>query len=314
MALFDGFFNAEPVLDDSGNETGEYDRDYNSGSFTDYFGKIIGSGVCIHSAPDSFLVRLESGAAVVSPGYLFIQGYWLRNSEDYPITITGTAQVAIVAHLNMGSRRIELEARIVSQTYPDSLVLALVDPVAGTVQDTRHSKDICGIIDTAGELSQKVEWAVNYIDNKIEDKLAQVEADITAKQEELNQEIADQEARLDAKIEEAQQRIDSIVPDPIGTIKFSAAETMGENWLKCNGDFIGKTNYPELVEVLGAYPPPADKFNLISDNEIDAQITNGVMYDGRMWVYSYSSKKLYGVDLSGELPIKTVEVSSDSSS
>ena len=74
MALYDGFFDA--VLDE---ETGQYDREYDSAGFTEYFGEIIGSGVCVYQNPGSFKVRVENGAAVIAPGYLFIQGYWLRN-------------------------------------------------------------------------------------------------------------------------------------------------------------------------------------------------------------------------------------------
>jgi len=44
MSLYDGFFDAMPVLDQGGNETGEYDRAYASGDFVDYFNAFIGSG------------------------------------------------------------------------------------------------------------------------------------------------------------------------------------------------------------------------------------------------------------------------------
>lgn len=296
MAVYDGFFDA--VADE---ETGEFDRAYGSEDFTGYFAHIIGSGVCIHNNQDSFKVRFENGAAVVSPGYLFIEGYWLKNDEDYTISATGDATLAIVAHLNLGGRMIELEARSVAQAYPDSLVLALVNPAAGTAEDTRHNTDICGTIDTAGELTKKVEWALNYIDNEIEDKLAAAEAD-----------ILEQSKRLDSKIAEVQAQVDKIAPPPIGSIKFSASEDVGPGWLPCNGDFISESQYPELVAALGKLTPSGDKFKLISDGEIGTQISNGVLYNGRMWVYSYSTKKLYGVDVEGTEPIKEIAVTSNS--
>ena len=65
MALFDGFFDS--YYDET---TDAYDREYGSDEFTEYFDQMIGSGVCIHKNPDSFKVRLEDGAAIVSPGYL----------------------------------------------------------------------------------------------------------------------------------------------------------------------------------------------------------------------------------------------------
>lgn len=293
MAVYDGFFDA--VMDD---ETGEYDRTYESGDFTEYFSNIIGTGVCVHNDPDSFKVRLEEGRAVVGPGYLFIQGYWLKNDADYPIDLPGTGNYAIVAHLNLGKRMIELEARSVSQAYPDSLVLAIVSPTAA--EDTRHNTDICGVIDTAGELSKKVEWAVNYIDTEIESKLDQVEQDINA-----------QAAKLDAKIAEVQAVADSIVPPPIGSIKFSASQDVGEEWLRCDGSFINEAQYPELVAALGKLIPSGDKFQIISSGEVGPQITNGVVYGGRLWVYSYSAKKLYGVDLEGTAAVKEIALISE---
>ena len=132
MAVYDGFFDA--VLDD---ETEEYDRAYEPGDFTGYFEKIIGSGVCVHGNENSFKVRLENGKAVVSPGYLFIQGYWCKNDADYSIDLPGTGNYAIAAHLNLGQRMIELKAQSVAQSYPDSLVLAIVSP--SSAEDTRHT-------------------------------------------------------------------------------------------------------------------------------------------------------------------------------
>lgn len=294
MAVYDGFFDA--VVNE---ETGEYDREYESGSFVEYFGQIIGSGVCVHNDPDSFKVRFADGAAVIGPGYLFIQGYWLKNDGDYTIPLTDTGIMAVAAHLNLGKRMIELVAQSAAQAYPDSLVLALVDPAAGTVEDTRYNTDICGVIDSAGSLSSKVEYAVHYIDNEIEDKLAAAEADIQA-----------QATLLDAKIAEVEAQVERITPPPVGSIKFSASQDVGDDWLRCDGSFVNEVDYPELVAALGKLTPSGDKFKLISDGEIGAQISNGVIYNGRLWVYSYSTKKLYGVDLAGVEETKEIPITS----
>lgn len=305
MAVYDGFFDA--VLDE---ETGEYDRDYGPSDFTDYFANVIGTGVCVHNNPGSYKAEFEGDTLYLRPGYLFIQGYWLANKpgpDEDPATYKGyavalpagqTGPLAVVAHLNLGKRMIELEARSVAQAYPDSLVLAIVSPTAA--EDTRHNTDICGVIDTAGELSSKVEWAINYIDTEIESKLAQVERDIAA-----------QEAKLDAKIAEVQAVANSIVPPPVGSIKFSAAQDVDEDWLLCDGSFINEADYPELVAALGKLTPSGDKFQLISSGEIGPQISNGVVYGGRMWVYSYSAQKLYGVDLEGTAAVKEIELISE---
>lgn len=295
MALYDGFFDAA-----RNEDTGDYDRTYDSGDFTQYFGQMIGSGVCVHNAPDSFKVRVEDGAAVISPGYLFIQGYWLKNDEDYPVELSGDETLAITARLNLGKKIIELDARSVEQAYPDSLVLALVDPAAATAEDTRYNTSLCGVIEAAGELSSKVQYAINYIDSEIDEKLAQIERDINA-----------QAATLDKKIAEVQAVADSIVPPPVGTIKFSASRDVGPEWLRCDGSFVNEADYPELVEALGKLTPSGDKFKLISDGEIGPQISNGVVYGGKIWVYSYSAKKLYGVDLDGTETVKQILVTSE---
>lgn len=303
MALYDGFFDA--VQDET---TEEYDRAYSSGDFTGYFANVIGSGVCVHDNPDSFKAEYEGSTLYLRPGYLFIQGYWLANKagegetnyKGYAVTLpTGmTGSMAVVAHLNLGQRLIEIEVRAVSQAYPDALVLAIV--TTSTAEDTRHNTDICGVIDTAGELSSKVEWAMNYIDTEIESKLQQVEQDIAA-----------QDAKLDAKIAEVQAVADSITPPPIGSIKFSASQNVGEEWLKCDGSFVNEADYPELVEALGKLTPSGDKFQLISSGEIGPQISNGVLYGGRLWVYSYSAKKLYGIDVEGTAGAKEIAITSE---
>lgn len=96
----------------------------------------------------------------------------------------------------------------------------------------------------------------------------------------------------------------------IGDIMFSASQDVGPEWLRCNGEFISETQYPELVAALGKLTPSGDKFTLISDGEIGTQPTNGVVYSGRMWTYSFTEKKLYGVDLEGTQATKVIPVSS----
>lgn len=84
MALYDGFFDA--VWDE---QTETYDRTYDSGDFTAYFGAFVGSGVCVYQNPDSMKVSFRQGKAVVAPGYLFIQGYWLKNDAEYGLPLGG---------------------------------------------------------------------------------------------------------------------------------------------------------------------------------------------------------------------------------
>lgn len=289
MSLYDGFFDA--VLDE---ETEEYDRSYDSGDFTEYFNQIIGSGVCIHNNPNSFLARLEDGAVVLSPGYLFIQGYWLKNDSDLTVPLTGTVASAIVAHLNKGRKMIEVEVRSVSQSYPDALVLGLVDPAAGTIVDTRYDTDICGVIDSAGGLSSKVQYAINYIDTQVESKLAQIEANVRA-----------QEDVLDGKIADVESVVDQIAPPPVGAIKFSASTNMGAQWLKCDGRFVSGADYPELVALLRGFP--GINIEKAPETLVEAGVTNGAVFGGYLWTFSPADGALYGFS-EDETEVKKITV------
>lgn len=304
MATYSGFFDA--AFDEA---TGTYDRAYDAAEFTGYFAAFVGSGVCVHGNDDSMKVNLDTTGkkALVNPGYLFLRGYWLKNTALYPVDLSGlsTGTYAIYAKLNLGKRVIELGymEKADPERYPDSLVLAYVtkaDNGTCTIADTRSNTKICGLIDAAGSLSVKVEYALNYINTQIEDKLNQIEHN-----------LKEQEKVIDGKIEEANSLIAKIAPPAIGTIKLSASQSVGQEWLPCDGRFVSESDYPELVAALGKLTPSGDKFKLLSEGEIGAQISNSVCYQGKLWVYSYTKKTLYGVDLeSGSLT--TIPVSSAS--
>lgn len=309
MALYDGFFDFDQAVLEN---TGKYDREYNAGAFTDLLDAALGSGVYVGESPDSMKVALQDGRALVAPGYLFLKGYWLANrvgdDEDpaaYPGYFVGlptTGTVAVVARLNLGSRIIELTTTPQAETYPDCLVLALIDTSTGTVTDTRTDASLCGLIDSAGSTAAKAAYAVNYIDNEIEGRLEQAEADIAAKS-----------AEMDAKISEVGSQLSKLAPPPVGTVKFTASQNVDADWLPCDGSFINEADYPDLVAALGKLTPSADKFQLLSAGEVPQQISNGVLYAGRMWVYSYSSAKLYGIDVEGNEPVKEVTLTSTDS-
>lgn len=297
MALYDGFFDA--VLNE---DTYQYDREYDSGSFTEYFGKLIGSGVCVHGNENSMKVGLNGTSAFIAPGYLFIQGHWLKNTAEYTVPISGVGVHAVLAHLNMGARRIEVgsQPKADPEEYPNALVLAYVtvdSSGAVSVEDTRYRTDICGVINSAGALASKVEWAIHYINNEIELKLKQVEADIKA-----------QEAVLDKKIAEVNALVEKLAPPPIGTIKFSASQDIEEGWLRCDGSFVSETDYPELVAALGKHTPNVSEFYDLAQGVVSAGISNAVIHDGTIWVYSFESKTLYGLSLSESRDIKEIPV------
>ena len=281
MALFDGFFDSyyDP-------ETDAYDREYGADEFAEYFDQMIGSGVCIHKNPDSFKVRLEGGAAVVSPGYLFIQGYWLKNDADYSVELTGGGPFAIAAHLDLGKRLIDVLAMPVAESYPDCLILAIVNAADGTAEDTRYRTGICGVIDAPGALSEKIEYAINYIDNEAEARLKQIESDMAA-----------QEKKIDKKIAEVEAEAIKMEPQPVGTIKFSASPNVGEKWLKCDGSFVSETEYPELVQVLRGVKGGLYDQKLLSTFVPNGDITLGTFFEGYFWVFCKDEKKIYRISL-----------------
>lgn len=227
-----------------------------------------------------------------------------KNDGLYTINLSGVGAntYAILAQLNVGNRAISITQtpKKDPESYPDALVLAYatVDDQGGvTLEDTRSRTDICGLIDSAGNLSIKIDYAINYIDTQIEGRLDQIEQQLQA-----------QSAELDGKIDEANKLVSQISPPSIGTIQFSASQNIEEGWLRCDGSFINEAEYPELVAALGKNYPSGDKFKLISDGNISPTISNGVIYSGYLWVFSLSNKTLFGVPLDVEGGLKEIPI------
>jgi len=283
MAVYDGFFDFDAqVLE----ETGAYDREYNAGDFTGYFGALVGSGVCVYQNPDSMKASLQKGAAVVAPGYLFIEGFWLKNDGLYTIDLPQTGSYAILARLDMARRMIVLGYQEQSAPWPaGSLVLACIDRDSAAVTDTRADASLCGVIDGVGSLAAKVAYAVDYIDNQVEERLAQAEADIAA-----------QGQRLDQKIGEVAAQVEKLAPPPVGTVKFTASQSIEPGWLRCDGSFISETQYPELVQALGKLTPGAEGFWEAYGGTVGSGVTNGVVYGGAHWIFSLTNGALYKYD------------------
>lgn len=306
MALYDGFFDGTPVGTHEDGTT-KYDREYSASDFYEYFSRFIGSGVCVHNNPDSMKIFLSGNQAVIMPGYLFINGEWLANKagpdetdyQGYAVNVSTTEKTAVLAHLSIGKAMIEILTQPTTQAYPsDSLVLGIVDVANNTVEDTRYNSEICGVIDAASSLTTKIDFAINYIDTEIDAKLAAAEAQINAKSDEL-----------EGKIAEVRGIVNSISPPPIGAIKISAATSPGDGWLQCDGRFINESTYPELVALLGKMSVENLDLTEVATGRIPADITNAVLYDGYLWVFSYSTKKLYGISTSNPTDtVKTVPV------
>lgn len=283
MALYDGFFDA--VWDE---QTETYDRTYDSGDFTAYFGAFVGSGVCVYQNPDSMKVSFRQGKAVVAPGYLFIQGYWLKNDAEYELPLGGAGDYAIETRLNTGLRMIQLEAKPKSQAQPsaESLILAYVtvdSAGAGAAEDTRSDPALCGVIDSAGNVANQAAYAVQYIDTQLEDRLAQAQ-----------QQIDQKSAQLEAKIQQVAAVAEQIEPPAIGSIQFSASQNVGPEWLRCDGSFINQQDYPELVQALGKLTPGDLDFWEALAGKAGAGLSNLALYGGACWAYCGANHTLYG--------------------
>ena len=157
------------------------------------------------------------------------------------------------------------------------------------------------------------------VGNKVQDGTCVfVARDVVGELDVLKDLFTDTEASIAGLEDDVQELREELIKQEenkmvaVGTVQFMPSANAGEDWLKCDGSYINEADYPELVSVLGKLMPSGEKFELISNGEIPSQISNGAIYNGRMWVYSFSARKLYGVDLAGKEPIKTIPVSSSS--
>ena len=113
--------------------------------------------------------------------------------------------------------------------------------------------------------------------------------------------IAGLEDGLQELREELNHKAENL-PPPVGTIKYSAVDP-GEEWLKCDGSFVGEDDYPELVAVLGKLTPGVDSYTELLKATTSEQVSNLCVVDGTVWVYLVKSKKLVGLTESGKKEI-----------
>ena len=163
MALEFSFFNAK-------NIGGVYDRTYTAEDVTNYLKDIVGSG--IFPNPSTCLqVRAGTGMTVyVSPGEGWIEGFRLKNTTDYALTIDAADVTLnridrIVFRVNKTERVMEIVVKkgtIASSPNPPTIVrnediieygLATITVNKRTttitnsmIRDTRLDSSVCGVV------------------------------------------------------------------------------------------------------------------------------------------------------------------------
>lgn len=146
------------------------DRTYDAADWADYFASFVGNGVFADPA-SGCQVKADSGMKIkVSPGKLWINGYYSVNNSDYSLTLPAADSAksrydSVVARLDLSKRTTylmiikggadELHSSSVitrSSTVYD-LCLAVIAVKAGTtaitqadITDTRTDETVCGIV------------------------------------------------------------------------------------------------------------------------------------------------------------------------
>lgn len=279
MALYDGFFDAE-------YSNGSYDRTYNAAQHIEYYSYFIGSGVCIADNADSFKVTYSDRTATVAPGFLFINGYWLKNDVNYTIALPSSGTYAILAKLDTTNRLIYLTYQAVASSYSNALCLAAINIDAGTITDTRDDSTICGIIDSAGNTSAKAAYAKDYIDNTVESRLTTVEAN-----------VASAISEVEDAVDQIAEMANTMGYPAIGELKYSAGAP-GSKWLPCDGRFVSVASYPDLVEALG-YSEISEEITQLYSASSGIYLSNGVIYGNYLYFVNWSTKTMIGVSLTG---------------
>lgn len=161
--LTSGFFNARLV-------SGEYDRVYSAEDFAEYFSILIKNGVFPDPATNLQVSANNPNdmSIIVSPGFGWINGYYCKNSDDYPLDI-GVADGSlpridgVVLRWSQEARSISLAVKAgtpaASPQAPAlersveiyELMIASVRVPAGAtsisqsiITDTRSNNSVCG--------------------------------------------------------------------------------------------------------------------------------------------------------------------------
>ena len=115
-------------------------------------------------------------------------------------------------------------------------------------------------------------------------------------------------AGLEGDIEDLREELNLKAEDiqPVGSIRYSAAPDMGDDWLKCDGSFVSEDDYPELVALLGTKQPTAQDLKTAYTADKAGAITNTCVFNGSIWAYLVDAHLLVCVPATGAA--KTIPV------
>ncbi|MDE6591364.1 MAG: phage tail protein, partial [Oscillospiraceae bacterium] len=115
-------------------------------------------------------------------------------------------------------------------------------------------------------------------------------------------------AGLEGDIEDLREELNLKAEDiqPVGSIRYSAAPDMGDDWLKCDGSFVSEDDYPELVALLGTKQPTAQDLKTAYTADKAGAITNTCVFNGSIWAYLVDAHLLVCVPASGTAKTITV--------
>ncbi len=135
--------------------------------------------------------------------------------------------------------------------------------------------------------------------------------DVVGELDVLRELFADTEtsiAGLEGDIEDLREELNLKAEDiqPVGSIRYSAAPDMGEDWLKCDGSFVSEDDYPELVALLGTKQPTAQDLKTAYTADKAGAITNTCVFNGSIWAYLVDAQMLVCVPATGAA--KTIPV------
>ena len=125
-------------------------------------------------------------------------------------------------------------------------------------------------------------------------------------------------AGLEGDIEDLREELNLKAEDiqPVGSIRYSAAPDMGDDWLKCDGSFVSEDDYPELVALLGTKQPTAKDLKTAYTADKAGGISNTCAFNGSIWVYLVDAHLLVSIPASGAaktIPVQGAEKLSSAS-